>query len=335
MPLHLLGKKSWNVYNPTNIARVRQDEAKAAAEAEAADQRMQEEDSVRRIASLRGEVPPPITCDVATDKEGSVSRKRLPSVDFSLENDRILAKKRRKLRGEDDTDRDIRVAREDHDGATVVRDRLQKQQPSYNLTDTKGHIQLFEDQDDKTLNSKGSEKIVGRTPSNSENLTVGMKFSDASGFNVDPSGPWYASNVTNRAPINRVNAFGKPDPERADRDQRRVILNDPMAMMKKAQQQLKKASQEKLDWESAQESRVRSLDRNLARKEEHGNRRRRRRSDSLEDFSLDGLNTQSEKNMKESRHQHYDRKCRSPNSSSQRRRRSRSPRHRTHDYQSR
>ena len=58
MPLHLLGKKSWNVYNHDNIEAVRRDEAAAAARQEARDQVMQEQDALRRTAILRGETPP-------------------------------------------------------------------------------------------------------------------------------------------------------------------------------------------------------------------------------------------------------------------------------------
>lgn len=54
MPLHLLGKKSWNVYNTDNIERVRRDEAAARAREEADEQRMQEEDAERRLKILRG-----------------------------------------------------------------------------------------------------------------------------------------------------------------------------------------------------------------------------------------------------------------------------------------
>ncbi|CAI4217235.1 unnamed protein product [Parascedosporium putredinis] len=57
MPLHLLPKKSWNVYNADNIARVRRDEAAAKAKEEAEEQRMQEYDAQRRLAILRGEIP--------------------------------------------------------------------------------------------------------------------------------------------------------------------------------------------------------------------------------------------------------------------------------------
>lgn len=59
MPRHLLGKKSWNVYNTDNVERVRCDEAKAAEREELEEQRMQEIDAARRTALLRGETPPP------------------------------------------------------------------------------------------------------------------------------------------------------------------------------------------------------------------------------------------------------------------------------------
>ncbi|CCF31962.1 hypothetical protein CH063_00727, partial [Colletotrichum higginsianum] len=69
MPLHLLGKKSWNVYNADNIARVRRDEAAAKAKEEAEEQRMQEVDAERRLAILRGEAPPPLAPVEAPEDE--------------------------------------------------------------------------------------------------------------------------------------------------------------------------------------------------------------------------------------------------------------------------
>ncbi|KAJ2986204.1 hypothetical protein NUW58_g5139 [Xylaria curta] len=55
---HLLGKKSWNVYNPANIARVKRDEAEAQVRAEAEEKRQQDAEAKRRLAILRGEDPP-------------------------------------------------------------------------------------------------------------------------------------------------------------------------------------------------------------------------------------------------------------------------------------
>ncbi|RPA92686.1 hypothetical protein L873DRAFT_1794087 [Choiromyces venosus 120613-1] len=53
MPLHLLHHKSYHVYSSENIARVRRDEAAAAARAAADDARLQAADSEARIDLLR------------------------------------------------------------------------------------------------------------------------------------------------------------------------------------------------------------------------------------------------------------------------------------------
>ena len=75
MPLHLLGKKSWNVYNTDNVERVRRDEADARAREEAAEQLMQEQDAERRIALLRGEEPPAVP-DLADENEDAHGPRR-------------------------------------------------------------------------------------------------------------------------------------------------------------------------------------------------------------------------------------------------------------------
>ncbi|KAI7288003.1 hypothetical protein KC345_g323 [Hortaea werneckii] len=127
MPLHLLGKKSWNVYNEENVARVRRDEAAAKAEEEAEEQRMQEEDSARRIALLRGEQPASLSESASvtdaherTEADQGVKRSRDAGPVVSH------GRKRRRLRGEDDTDRDIRYAREDAESNEKVRNALVK-----------------------------------------------------------------------------------------------------------------------------------------------------------------------------------------------------------------
>ncbi|GAM89151.1 hypothetical protein ANO11243_071870 [Dothideomycetidae sp. 11243] len=160
MPLHLLGKKSWNVYNADNIARVRQDEAAAEAVEAAREQRMQEVDAARRTAILRGETPPPIPDD--DDRSDGDHRERPPPLSWEKEQRR----KRRKLRGEDDTDRDIRLARHERAAADPVK-----------LTDRKGNIQLF------------SEPPSTQPSSTQEQM--GMQFRDAAGYKADPrTGPW-------------------------------------------------------------------------------------------------------------------------------------------------
>lgn len=100
MPLHLLGEKSWNIYNHNNIQRVRRDEAEAQAREEEQDRRMQAVDSDRRLNLLRGQQ----IYDLSAIDECTAVPIR--------EGDHGHSRKRRRLGGEDDTDRDMRLARE-------------------------------------------------------------------------------------------------------------------------------------------------------------------------------------------------------------------------------
>ncbi|RMZ75140.1 hypothetical protein DV738_g5633, partial [Chaetothyriales sp. CBS 135597] len=99
MPLHLLGKKSWNVYNNDNIARVRRDEAAARAEQVKTERQQRAREADVRLALLRGEV---------SDKSSAVD-----DADSLTKTDGLASsrRKKRRLTGEDDTDRDIRLAR--------------------------------------------------------------------------------------------------------------------------------------------------------------------------------------------------------------------------------
>ncbi|KAJ9655916.1 hypothetical protein H2198_005357 [Neophaeococcomyces mojaviensis] len=54
MPLHLLGKKSWNVYNQDNIERVQRDEEKARIVQQGEERRRRDDDAADRLRILRG-----------------------------------------------------------------------------------------------------------------------------------------------------------------------------------------------------------------------------------------------------------------------------------------
>lgn len=74
MPLHLLGKKSWNVYNSQNIERVRRDEELARRTAAEAERDKYDREAADRIRRLRGE--PLVEQDVAPTTGTTTSRKR-------------------------------------------------------------------------------------------------------------------------------------------------------------------------------------------------------------------------------------------------------------------
>ncbi|KAI5200319.1 hypothetical protein E4T39_05763 [Aureobasidium subglaciale] len=300
MVLHLLGKKSWNVYNKDNVDRVRKDESAAQAREEEAERRMQEEDATRRIAILRGEVPPPITSQSPLPDEHGNSRQRR---DVDGAGDR----KRRRLRGEDDTDRDMRIAREDAAFAVAAREILsrgeqRKDNGDVSLTDHAGHIQLFAAPNERTIlaNSRNAEAESEKAKKAREyEDQYTMRFSNAAGYKQSTSSaPWYISSrkqdVEMQEPSKDI--WGNEDPRRMEREQTRMSSNDPMAFMRKAQTQLRQAETDKERWKAHKEQELKELDR--AEKEERRRRKQRRRerdrdegsqalSGSLEGFFLD------------------------------------------------
>jgi hypothetical protein len=299
MVLHLLGKKSWNVYNKDNIDRVRRDEADQQAREEEDERRMQEQDAVHRIAILRGEVPPPVTAPSPPPGEaGGVRRSR----DHGDGRDR----KRRRLRGEDDTDRDMRIAREDAAAGAAVREKLShserdRQDGDVSVTDHAGHIQLFAAPNERALlaNSRNAEAEAEKAKKAREiEDQYTMRFSNAAGFKQSASSaPWYVSSskqgLEAQAPSKDV--WGNEDSSRRDREQTRLSSSDPMAFMRKAQSQLRQAETDKEKWKVQKARELRELDRaekeERRRRREHRHRRdhreRSRSVGSLEGFSLE------------------------------------------------
>ncbi|KAJ9621575.1 hypothetical protein H2203_007062 [Taxawa tesnikishii (nom. ined.)] len=226
MPLHLLGKKSWNVYNKDNIERVRRDEAAATAREEAEEQRMQEIDAARRTAILRGEVPPPLPEEAA---DTSPKRERSGRYDG-----RGRDRKRRRLRGEDDTARDIRYAREDAEAGEQARTTLTTHSTSdAPLLDHTGHINLFPAPDEREIrkaerNAEADAEIAKKRKEYEDNYTV--RFSDAAGY---------------KRGCKILDVWGNEDPRRKEREQMRTSANDPIAFMQRAQAQLKQAEKDR------------------------------------------------------------------------------------------
>ena len=243
---HLLGKKSWNVYNADNIEKVKRDEAIAQAAEEAEEQRIQEVDAERRIRILRGEdIPLPAIENAPT--EGSSTKKR--------EHERHGSgreRKRRKKTGEDDTDFEMRVVREDREGNSNVNNQLVlRQDIDVPLVDDKGHIVLFPQAPISKQHEKDAEaakELAKKKKEYQDSYTVRM--SDAAGFKVGLDAPWYSKDGTKDIlavadDTAGKNIWGNDDPKRKEREARRVVSNDPLAMMKAGAQRVRQVKQER------------------------------------------------------------------------------------------
>ncbi|GKZ30925.1 hypothetical protein AbraIFM66950_010662 [Aspergillus brasiliensis] len=247
MPLHLLGKKSWNVYNPANIERVRRDEAQAKAQEEEEERLMQEADAERRIQILRGErpstppPPPPVSSARPPDRK-------------SHTEDAGRFRKRRRLAGEDDTDRDIRYAQED---AQLALDRREQQAAARSsdapLHDSTGHIDLFPSEEKRKPAEKNAE-AEKETKEKRRELEdqYTMRFSNAAGFRQSVSqDPWYSSSKREGAATESMpskDVWGNEDPLRREREKARMDASDPLAAMRKGVRQLKTVEQERKRW---------------------------------------------------------------------------------------
>ncbi|KAJ0423781.1 hypothetical protein BJY00DRAFT_44794 [Aspergillus carlsbadensis] len=302
MPLHLLGKKSWNVYNPENIARVRRDEAQAKAQEEEEERRMQEDDAQRRIAILRGENPPSPPPQASSNPSLSQHNRKAhadPARSY---------RKRRRLAGENDTDRDIRFAQEDAEFTRAKREELvlaHKNKSDAPLHDRHGHINLFPEEDGQkraVKNAEAEKEAADKLRSYEDQYT--MRFSNAAGFRQNiGQNPWYSSSQSNVAAQEATpskDVWGNEDPMRREREKARMNSNDPLLTMKKGVRQLKSVEAERRKWN---EERSRDLDA-LKTVDEVRSRRRRRRSlskDSLEDFRLDESLDKHRGNNKERR----------------------------------
>lgn len=266
----MLGKKSWNIYNAANIARVRRDEAAARAAEEAEERRLQEVDAQRRLAILRGHAPPPVEADAEPRDAPAPPR------------DDVGGRPRRERRrhGEDDTEFELRLARgrgEPQAKALVAARRHTSSEP---LVDGAGHIDLFGDERSRAhakTNEEAEEEARRKRRDYEDQYT--MHFSNAAG-KQGLARPWYAQHdetIVAEAPSKDV--WGNEDPRRKEREAQRLVNNDPLAMMKMGAARARAVKHERQRLQEEQQEELRRLEKEHRRR--HKERRRhheRRRS---------------------------------------------------------
>lgn len=290
---HLLGKKSWNVYNADNIAKVKRDEDAAAARETAEEQRMQEVDAERRIQTLRGirtqqsEVPAALEEQAQghSDSHGGLARER----------------KRRRIAGEDDTDRDIRLAQEMSAVVFVKPDHLVKQSRGSDapLLDSKGHINLFPVEGPKlhAPKNKDAEAETSRKKKKYEDQYT-MRFSNAAGFKQSlASKPWYQTTGTEEVEsVVSKDVWGNEDSGRKEREKVRITADDPLALIEKGVKQLREVEKERELWRNEREEELHGMA--LVKRKRKKKRDRRGSKEELEDFRLEDPAQDGPKNHK-------------------------------------
>jgi hypothetical protein len=267
---------------------------------------MQEVDADRRLQLLRGEHLGPLPLEA--EQDASHKRKR---------DDDSLRRKKRRLTGEDDTDRDMRLAREA--AAIPVANSGKAKGPDVPLVDHKGHISLFPEHHRHAEKNPEAESEAAKKKREFEDQYT-MRFSNAAGFKQTLENPWYSASTSGE--INSQNnrgkdVWGNEDPRRKEREEMRLGSSDPLAAMKLGVKKLRQAEKHRKEWMEERERDLKEVE-DMAR----ANRRRRRRgesdSDSLEDFSLEAgykeKRRESRKHRsgrrKESRHERHGRRDR-------------------------
>ncbi|KAI9807738.1 MAG: hypothetical protein M1826_004470 [Phylliscum demangeonii] len=282
MPLHLLGKKSWNVYNTDNVARVKRDEAIAQAREEEEERRMQEVDAERRMQILR-----------------SGSTRSVPLHEDHPVPELLGSERRRKRRkpGEDDTDREIRLAQETSrlgpSSALPVTKPSRPTPTDTPLVDRNGHINLFpEERRAKSQVAKNPEAEAEAAKKKREyEDQYTMRFSNAAGFKQSLAAPWYSSLQEDKTGVKEPvgkDVWGNEDHARKRRDGIRRQDDDPLAAMKKGVAELRDVEKERQAWIKARQQEMRAMEQSEPTQRRRSSKRRRHEleEDDLESFNV-------------------------------------------------
>ncbi|KAL9085389.1 MAG: hypothetical protein Q9159_004733 [Coniocarpon cinnabarinum] len=237
MPLNLLGKKSWNPHLDRNVLRVKADEDAFADRAETLGKLKDEHESNVQYAQLsRREAPPlPEKIQKLEQLQQDALNGRLRP-DYEGTTSREHYRKRRKLHGEDDTDRDIRVAKDTDGGADPIARRGYRSSDA-SLKGQDGHLQLF-------MGAAQQARLPDARQANpSRNEPSDM--------------PWYAGgNYSKNKEDTGLNVLGKEDPGLQRRAQSRTTSMDPLSMMKSAQGKIKGSERDRGNEDTAPDTHI-------------------------------------------------------------------------------
>ena len=244
---------------------------------------MQEVDAERRIQILRGL---PVEAPSAPVEEEQVGQSR--------EDRPVREKKRRRIAGEDDTDREIRFAQEDNALVPAKAEMQMKSKKGSDapITDLKGHINLFPMDGTRHNAPKNTEVEAEQAKKRKEfKDQYTMRFSNAAGFKqAIGEKPWYYKSTTTEALDAETAApskdvWGNEDPRRKEREKARAMANDPLAAIQKGVAGVREVERERKKWKEEKDREIRELEEAERRRERR--RRKRREPDDLEGFSLD------------------------------------------------
>lgn len=229
---------------------------------------MQEVDAARRIAILRGEVPPPL-------EDEPEQQEVITKLDHQDEFTRVGGRKKRKRQGEDDTEFEMRLAGERNEPRSIELEAPKKTTSSAPITDHRGHIDLFGDEKARAHAEKNDEvesEKKKRKQEQEDKYT--MRFSKAAG--KDGLGkPWYSqSELVQTGPSKDV--WGNDDPSRKERDAQRMVSNDPLAMMKLGASKVREVKAERRKLRAEQQDELRQLEREQREDSRHRRERRSR-----------------------------------------------------------
>ena len=238
---------------------------------------MQEVDAQRRLAILRGEIPPPLP---EKEEEDESNEKKERDRD---ERSRASGSTRRmrKRPGEDDTDFELRLANERNEANAHALVPTKKETSSAPIVDHTGHIDLFGDTKLRAHAEKNeeAEKDAQKKKREYEDQYT-MRFSNAAGRDGLKGKPWYSQSEEQvDAPLQDV--WGNEDPRRREREAQRTFASDPLAMMKRGAKKVREIKAERRKEKGEQDEAINQLIREERRREwrsrdDDGRERRRR-----------------------------------------------------------
>ena len=203
-------------------------------------------------------------------------------------------RKRRRIAGEDDTERDIRYAREDQELSHQRAETAVLRKPrSIPLTDSNGNVNLFAAEatrNQKTANPEAVAEEVKKKREYEDQYT--MRFSNAAGFKQDVGEkPWYSMQPGRTEkdvePAAGKDVWGNDDPRRRERDERRTAADDPMVAMQRGVQGVRRVEKERREWRRDKKREVEDLVQEEKQRRRERKRSRKHGENDLEEFSLD------------------------------------------------